>query len=221
MNRTVVFGGSHGRTFRGRGTGFLYLNRTPNSRNRSSGFFMARSGQDEFMEQGLVQVYTGEGKGKTTASIGLAVRALGQGMKVLLVRFLKPAEPLSGEIAFLEGASGLQVLTSGLGIIGKKPDRQAVAANVAETFAAVRRLLIRDNFDLVILDEINNAVHRGYLPLEALIELLDARPAGTELVLTGRNAAEAILQRADLVTRMEAVRHPLKAGIPARRGVEY
>ncbi len=173
------------------------------------------------VEQGLIQVYTGEGKGKTTAAVGLAVRALGQGLRVLLVRLLKPADPPSGEVAFLQGAQGLEILTSGLGVIGRRPDREAVARNVVETFAEACRRLAGASFDLVIFDEINNAVHRGYLPLASVLDLLENRPGGTELVLTGRHAPAEVLQRADLITRLEAVRHPLKAGIAARRGIEY
>lgn len=173
------------------------------------------------MRQGLIQVYTGNGKGKTTAAVGLAVRALGQGLRVLLARFLKPTEPLSGEIAFLEGTAGLEILTSGVGIIGVRPDRETVAKSITETFRAARDKIRSGAFDLVILDEINNALHREYLPLDELLDLLEERPAGVELVLTGRNAPEAVLARADLVTRMEPVKHPLGEGIPARRGIEY
>lgn len=173
------------------------------------------------MQQGLVQVYTGEGKGKTTAAVGLAVRALGQGLKVLLVRFLKPAEPSSGEIAFLQEVPGVEILTSGLGILGGESEREAVARSVRETFAAARRRIAAGGIDLAVLDEVNNALHRGYLPLEEVIDWLDARPAGCELVLTGRHAPAEILGRAHLVTRMEKLKHPYDTGLPARRGVEY
>lgn len=173
------------------------------------------------MQQGLIQVYTGEGKGKTTAAVGLLVRALGQGLKVLLVRFLKPAEPPSGEVAFLEKVGGVEILTAGLGIIGGSPDRDAVARNVGETFAAARQRIVAGGLDLVVLDEINNALHRGVLPLAEVLAWLDARPAGVELVLTGRHAPEEILARAHLVTRMEKVKHPYDAGAPARRGIEF
>lgn len=181
------------------------------------GFFVAGSP----MKQGLVQVYTGNGKGKTTAAVGLAVRALGQGLGVLLVRFLKPLEPVSGEIEFLTGSTNLEILTSGLGILGPDPDREAVAASVAETFVLAREKATGGDYDLIILDEVNNALHRGYLDPGKMLDLIDNRPAGTELVLTGRYAPEAILERADLVTRMEPVRHPMDQGIPARRGIEY
>lgn len=173
------------------------------------------------MAQGLVQVYTGNGKGKTTAALGLAVRALGQGLRVLLVRFLKPEEPVSGEINFLQGAPNLEILTSGVGILGPAPDRAAVAASVGQAFSLAKEKAATGAFDMIILDEVNNAVHRGYLPLAEVLDLIENRPAGTELVLTGRNAPQAVLERADLVTVMEPLKHPLAQGIAARRGIEY
>jgi len=172
------------------------------------------------VQQGLIQVYTGEGKGKTTAAVGLAVRALGQGLRVLLVRFLKPAEPPSGEVALLATLPGVEILTSGVGIVGRKPDREEVVRSVVDTFAAACDKL-GDGYDLVIFDEINNALHRGYLPLAGFLDFLDRRPPEVELVLTGRNAPPEVIARADLVTRMEKVCHPFDQGIAARRGIEF
>ncbi len=172
------------------------------------------------MEHGLIQVYTGTGKGKTTAATGLLVRALGQGMHVLLVRFFKPAEPLSGEVRFLEGAAGLRILTAGVGVFGATDPRE-LERSVRENFAAARRLLAEEHYDLVVLDEINNVLHRGLLEIEDVLRVIDERPAGTELVLTGRNAPPEVLERADLVSRIENVKHPFEQGIAARRGIEY
>jgi cob(I)alamin adenosyltransferase len=170
---------------------------------------------------GLIQVYTGEGKGKTTAAIGLAVRALGQGLRVLLVRFLKPVEPQSGEIAYLESAENFEVITSGLGILTAKPDAVAVRDSVRQAFALAQKRILSGTVDLVIFDEGNNALHHGYLDLGEFLDLLAHRPAWLEVVVTGRNAPEGLLAQADLVTRMERIRHPLAAGIDARKGIEY
>ena len=172
-------------------------------------------------QPGLLQVYTGEGKGKTTAAIGLAVRALGQGLRVLLVRLLKPAEPPSGEVLFLEGTPNLEILTAGVGILGPRLDPEAVTASVAATLAGARERILAGTVDLVVFDEGNNALHHGYLDLDAFLALLDARPPFVEVIVTGRRAPERLLERADLVTRMEAVRHPLSAGITARQGIEF
>jgi cob(I)alamin adenosyltransferase len=173
------------------------------------------------VEQGLVQVYTGDGKGKTTAAIGLAVRALGHGRRVLLVRLLKAAEAECGEVALLQGQPGLRILTAGQGIIGRSYRAEDVAENVGKTFDQASALLAEYPFDLVIFDEINNALHKGFLDLARLLAFLERRPAGLEVVLTGRHAPAELLARADLVTRMEKVRHPYDAGVPARRGIEF
>jgi cob(I)alamin adenosyltransferase len=176
---------------------------------------------EELVRQGLLQVYTGDGKGKTTAAIGLAVRALGQGLRVLLVQFLKPVEPPSGEFLFLREVPGIEVLSAGVGVIDGRAAPAAVAASVRQTFANACQRLREPWWDLVIFDEINNALHRGDLPLDELLAFLDQRPPTLEVVCTGRHAPPALLERADLVTRMEKIKHPLAAGIPARRGVEF
>ncbi len=170
---------------------------------------------------GLVQVYTGEGKGKTTAALGLAVRALGHGRRVLLVRFLKPQEPASGEVLFLQKVPGVEILTSGLGILDPRHDPEAVRESVATTFAEARRRILAGGCDLAILDEINNVLHRQLLPVSELLRLIEERPAGIELVCTGRHAPPELLDRADLVTRMEKLKHPFDKGIGAREGVEF
>ncbi|MFO7982886.1 MAG: cob(I)yrinic acid a,c-diamide adenosyltransferase, partial [Desulfuromonadales bacterium] len=103
--------------------------------------------------QGLVQVYTGTGKGKTTAATGLIVRALGQGMRVLLVRFLKPDSPLSGEISFLGELRNLEILTSGIGVVHGRPDPEKVRSSVVETFSAARTRIFEGDHDMVVFDE--------------------------------------------------------------------
>lgn len=172
-------------------------------------------------QPGLVQVYTGNGKGKTTAATGLAVRALGRGLRVVLVRLLKPAVPASGELAILEGLPGLEIVTAGVGVVNGRPDPAVVAASVAEAFGRGRERILSGQVDLAIFDEANIALHRGDLVLEEVLDLVERRPPQVELVFTGRHAPDGLLARADLVTVMEAVRHPFAAGIPAREGIEY
>ncbi len=173
------------------------------------------------MEQTSLQVYTGPGKGKTTAATGLIIRALGQGFKVLLVRFLKPQSPPSSELQILEKLPGLDIVTSGLGGIEARNRPEELTRNVGQTFAQVRPLILGGCYDLVVLDEFNGVLHKGYLPLEQGLELLRQRPEKTELVLTGRNAPDDVLELADLITVMEATRHPFKQGLAARAGIEY
>ena len=173
------------------------------------------------MEKGFVQVYTGPGKGKTTAATGLIVRALGQGFKVLLVRFLKTSSDRSGELIFLKNAENLEIISSGIGILNGKTKPEEVRKSVEETFALAREKILGDAPDLVVLDEINNVLARGFLPLQEVLNLMETKPESVELVLTGRNAPEEIIEKADLVTRMEKVKHVFDCGIPARRGIEY
>ncbi|MBN2428035.1 MAG: cob(I)yrinic acid a,c-diamide adenosyltransferase [Deltaproteobacteria bacterium] len=173
------------------------------------------------MEKGFVQVYTGPGKGKTTAATGLIVRALGQGFKVLLVRFLKTCSDRSGELIFLKDVPNLEIISSGIGILNGKAKTEEVKKSVEATFALAKEKIFSDGPDLVVFDEINNVLAKEFLALQEVLELINARPEGVELVLTGRNAPEEIMARADLVTRMEKVKHVFDQGIPARRGIEY
>jgi cob(I)alamin adenosyltransferase len=176
---------------------------------------------DGRMKQGRLQVYTGTGKGKTTAAAGLAARALGHGRRVLWVRLLKSAALQAGELTSLSRLPGFELLDAGIGVIVGSAPAEKVAASVLRVFVAARARLADGGLDLVIFDEINGAVRRGALPLAALLDLLDQRPAALEIVLTGRDAHPQVLSRADLVTEMVALKHPLAQGIAARRGIEY
>lgn len=173
------------------------------------------------MQQALIQVYTGPGKGKTTAATGLILRALGQGLSVLLVRFLKPQLPISGELKILSQLPGLEIVTSGVGGIEARHAPEILQRNVAETLTLVKPKILSGDYALVVLDEFNPVLHKNYLPLGEGLQLLDQRPPQTELVLTGRNAPPEVLERAGLVTRMEADKHPFALGVPARPGIEY
>lgn len=166
----------------------------------------------------MIQVYTGDGKGKTTAAFGQAIRAWGQGMKVAIFQFLKK-EP-SGEVkAARELGIGVHLYGSGSWLINRAPteeEKRLAGRGLEEAAAAVR-----NGCQVVILDEISHAVNLGLLPLSALLEFIEELPAGVELVLTGRAMPEELIARADLVTEMKEVKHPYQKGIAARRGVEY
>jgi cob(I)alamin adenosyltransferase len=173
------------------------------------------------MMQAIIQVYTGDGKGKTTAATGLMVRALGQGMRVLLVRFLKPIDPPSGELKILQQQPNFDLLTAGLGGVYDRNAAVDLAQDSAETFRVATEKIMTVDYDLVVLDEFNNVLHKNYLPLQEALDFLHNRPEKTELVLTGRNAPLEILELAQLVTRVEKFKHPFDQGIPARQGIEY
>ncbi len=176
------------------------------------------------MDKGYLQVYTGDGKGKTTAALGLALRALGAGNSVFLGQFIKGMR--YSEIEALErlgaafGPGRLEVRQFGRGcFIRREPepaDREAANAGLA----AARAACLSGRFDLVILDEANVAMSLGLLAPEEVLALAAERPAGVELVLTGRYAPESILAAADLVTEMREVRHYYREGVEARTGIE-
>jgi cob(I)alamin adenosyltransferase len=179
-----------------------------------------------FMEQskgiqprGCVQVYTGDGKGKTTAAIGLAMRAAGAGFRVLFVQFMKAQS--TGEWDFVAKCGDrLQVRRFGRPVfIRGTPTPEDIAAARAG-LAEAREALISGAFDLVVLDEANMAVYFGLLPVAEVLALIAARPPQVELVLTGRRAAPEVIAAADLVTEMREVKHYATTGLAARRGIE-
>ena len=173
---------------------------------------------------GKVQIYTGDGKGKTTAALGLAVRALGAGLDVYIGQFIKGMR--YSELATLGtldralGAGRLEVRQFGRGcFIGREAEAADFEA-ARSGLDAARDAVLSEDWDLVILDEINVALSKGLLAECDVLDLLDRRPASVELVLTGRGAPGAVLARADLVTEMRCVKHYYEAGVQARDGVE-
>lgn len=173
------------------------------------------------MKQGLVQIYTGDGKGKTTAATGLMTRALGQGLKVLLARFLKPATPKSGEILLLQEHPNMTVFSSDVGVFHDRNSVEEIRAGVRTCFDAAREKIMTGEYDLAVFDEMNGVLFKEYLPLDEVLELIRTRPAGTELVFTGRNALPQMIEAADLVSRINPEKHPYDSGIVARKGIEF
>jgi len=172
----------------------------------------------------MVHVYTGEGKGKTTAALGLAVRAAGQGLRVLFVQFFKEDEASSGEKNLLRSLKGfhIELLRSNCRhpIFTKgRTDEEKVRSAVVGTFEDARARA--GSVDLLVLDEVISAVRGGWIELEDLLGFLAGRPAGLEVVLTGRDAPPELVQAADYVTEMLKIKHPFDAGTGAREGIEY
>ncbi len=169
--------------------------------------------------KGYVQVYTGNGKGKTTASLGLALRAAGAGLKVFIVQFLKQGD--YSEIKALSKFSGnITVKQSGLGCFVKgKPSEEDIVAG-KKGYELLKSTLIEGGYDLVIAEEGNVAVSCGLFTEEDLLALIDLKPEHVELVITGRNAGDKLIERADLVTEMKEIKHYYKQGVKARVGIE-
>lgn len=175
------------------------------------------------MEQGRVHVYCGEGKGKTTCAMGLALRALGCGMEVTLIQFLKSED--SGErraLAQLPHAHLIPVPEQmKFSFSMNEEERQWAAARFAQMMDEAEAAAHGGTGQLVVLDEVCAAVNSGLLPLERVTRFLDCRPPETEVVLTGRNPSAELTRRADYITEMKKLAHPYDKGIPARRGIEY
>ena len=173
------------------------------------------------LEQGLVQVYTGEGKGKTTAALGLVLRAAGWQLRSYIAQFMK--QQPTGEQQALKRLAPLVTLEQ-FGRPGFLRPGQVTPEDVAlahRGLDAARAALVGGEYDLVVLDEVNTAISFGLLDEAEVLEFIDARPVNVELVLTGRGASEGVLARADLVTRMVEEKHPYRRGLKARRGIEY
>ncbi|MBM4431099.1 MAG: cob(I)yrinic acid a,c-diamide adenosyltransferase, partial [Chloroflexi bacterium] len=170
---------------------------------------------------GLVQVYTGDGKGKTTAALGLALRAAGQGLQVYIVQFMK-GWPDYGELVALRHQPNITLVQFGRPdfVDRDNPDPRDVQM-AQEALQHVLDVLSDGRYDVVVLDEINVALDYGLLSLQRVLALLEAKPGHVELVLTGRNAHPEVIRRADLVTEMRLIKHPYEAGIAGRRGIEY
>jgi len=175
---------------------------------------------------GMVQVYTGDGKGKTTAALGLALRALGHGMRVHIVQFMKNPDMMDdiyGEIKVSRDLlPGLAIHSFGLPKWVMKDDITPEDKEEAQKALGFARDLTKDKtIDLIILDEVLVAVDFGLIELEELLDFIDKRPPNKELVLTGRNAPPEIIDKADLVTEMRPIKHYHEKGAPARKGIEY
>ncbi len=173
------------------------------------------------MKPGRIQVYTGDGKGKTTAALGLAFRAVGQGLRVSVIQFLKGRE--TGELrAAPRLAPALTIQSFGRpGLVNLKAPSPLDRELVDRGWDLARRVIASGEFALVILDEFNLVLDAGLVPLTEALACLAGRPAGVELVLTGRRAPAALVALADLVTEMHPLKHYLKTGLRARPGIEW
>lgn len=174
------------------------------------------------LSRGLVQVYTGNGKGKTTASLGLALRAVGHGFKVFMLQFMKGSKEY-GEIKAAEKyLPNLIIVQSGLEtFVSKENPSQADIDMARSGLETVKKVITEGHYDLVIMDEVNIAMDFNLVPVEEILEIIHNKPPHVELILTGRYVPEKILEAADLVSELKLVKHPFYQGVEARRGIEF
>lgn len=174
------------------------------------------------MKKGLIQVYTGDGKGKTTAAFGLALRAIGRGLKVTVVQFMK--SDITGELLAAKSLNGFSVIR-----VNTSPkfswnmnasELEQLASETKQGFKEICRLVREESCDILILDEINHAIHKNYIGETDMMHLFSIKPENMEIVFTGRNAPDWLIKRADLVTEMTCIKHPFAQGIGARTGIE-
>jgi len=172
------------------------------------------------LDKGLVQVYTGNGKGKTTAAFGLALRAIGRGLKVYVIQFIKGGFDY-GELHVVDKLPNLTLKAFGRGkFILDKPSKEDVKS-AEEALSLAESVVKSGEYDIVILDEINVALNLKLISLKRVLELIKSKPRHVEIVLTGRYAPNEIIEIADLVTEMREIKHPYNKGCQARRGIEF
>ena len=174
------------------------------------------------MDKGCIQLYYGDGKGKTTAAIGQIVRCVGHGFKVLVYQFLK--EPTSGEVSVIRSLPGVEYIPNEGPIpfmFNLTPEQQEFyKQRFQKAFDEVRRKFFTGKYDLVVLDEVIDASH-GFLPLEELCSFLDGRPEGLEVVITGHSLPEELARRADYISHVVKEKHPYDRGVMARPDIEF
>jgi cob(I)alamin adenosyltransferase len=175
----------------------------------------------ERLEEGLVQVYTGNGKGKTSAAFGLALRAVGRGLKVYMIQFIKGGFDY-GELSAVKYLPNLELKAFGRGkFVTQVPPNEQDIELAKEAFVLAKRVVESNEYDVVILDEINVAIHLGLVDLQNVVHLIKNKPKDLELVLTGRYAPDEIIENADLITEMKEIKHPYRKGVKPRKGIEY
>ena len=168
---------------------------------------------------GLILVNTGNGKGKSTAAFGVAFRALGQGLTVSIIQFIK-GKWKTGELETARRL-GLEMIPMGKGFTWESKNIEEDKALMTQAWAVASEKILSARYDLIILDEINYVLGYGYVPVDEVIGTLQSRPSHVHVMLTGRNAPEGIVSIADCVTEMREIKHPYRKGIPAQKGIDF
>ncbi|MGH6946900.1 MAG: cob(I)yrinic acid a,c-diamide adenosyltransferase [Kiloniellales bacterium] len=202
------------------------LNRRANEKAKKRKEVRDRMLATKTIEKGLLIVHTGKGKGKSTAAFGLALRALGNGMKVGVIQFVK-GKWQTGERAILERfPEQVEIRTMGEGFTWETQDRARDIAAAKAAWEVAKEMIAAaakspPRYDLILLDELNIVLRYDYLPLAEVVAALGARPKDLHVIVTGRNAKPELIEAADLVTEMTEVKHPFRAGVKAQKGIEF
>ena len=173
------------------------------------------------LERGLVIVHTGKGKGKTTAALGMVCRMIGHGKKVAVIQFIKGAMQTGEKVVFDAFPDQVEFRPMGEGFTWDTQDRARDVAVALEAWAAAKARIEDPQIDMVVCDELNIALRYDYVPLADVLETLRARPESKHVVITGRNAPDALIEAADLATEMELLKHPFRSGVKAQAGIEF
>jgi cob(I)alamin adenosyltransferase len=180
----------------------------------------AAKSAEERPRRGLLVVYTGQGKGKTTAALGIVFRALGRGMRVGVVQFIK-GKWKTGERIFAETLPNLTFFVMGRGFTWESDDLSKDKAAAVAAWDKAKELILGGELDIVILDELTYTIHYGFVSQEDVLATLRTRPPHVHVVITGRNAPDELVAMADLVTEMKSVKHPFQQGISAQLGIDF
>ena len=174
------------------------------------------------IEKGLVIVHTGKGKGKSTAAFGMIFRALGHGMPVAIVQFVKGKWQTGERVALEKFGDLVSINTMGEGFTWETQDRQRDLAAARAAWERAKAIIAAGKNKLVLLDELNIVLRYDYLPIDEVVSFLrDEKPADVHIIVTGRNAADELIAIADLVTEMEVIKHPFRSGVKAQKGIEF
>jgi cob(I)alamin adenosyltransferase len=171
-------------------------------------------------KRGLLMVYTGHGKGKTTAAFGLAFRALGRGLRVGIVQFIK-GKWKTGESLFAGTIPNLDLFLMGRGFTWESDDLSQDKKAAREAWAKAKELIDGGQYDIVILDELTYCIHYNFIEENEILQTLSERPTHVHIVVTGRNAPDKLKDLADLVTEMKSIKHPFEKGVPAQSGIDF
>jgi cob(I)alamin adenosyltransferase len=173
------------------------------------------------LKKGLVQVYTGDGKGKTSAAFGLALRAIGRDLKVYVIQFIKGGFDY-GELHIVDKLPNMKLEAFGRGKFITDVSPSGEDAKLAqEALKLATKVVNEGEYDIVVLDEVNVALNMKLIKVDDILKLIKTKPKHVELILTGRNAPAKLVNAADLVTEMKEIKHPYMKGVPPRKGIEY